>query len=141
MIPKAWKYTVLMEAHDKLGHQGAIWTYCLIKCQYYWKGHEQGYQEVHSLLCTLPQRKSKVQAYSLQMTEIPECPFDKISIDLVTECKTSSSGNKPILTIMDHLTGWPEAFPIPNKSADTIDVHIHQPVPSGTYVPQIHTVG
>ena len=54
------------------------------------------------------------------MTEIPECPFDKIAIDLVTECKTSSSGNRHILTIIDDLTGWPEAFPIPDKSADTI---------------------
>ena len=36
------------------------------------------------------------------------------------ECETSSSGNKHILTIIDHLTGWPEAFPIPDKSADTI---------------------
>ena len=34
--------------------------------------------------------------------------------------KTSSSGNKHILTIIDHLTGWPEAFPIPDKLADTI---------------------
>ena len=54
------------------------------------------------------------------MTEIPDRPFDKIAIDLVTECKTSTSGNKHILTIIDHLTGWPEAFPIPDKSADTI---------------------
>ena len=54
------------------------------------------------------------------MTEIPNRPFDKIAIDLVTECKTSTSGNKHILTIIDHLTGWPEAFPIPDKSADTI---------------------
>ena len=38
VIPKSWKYTVLMEAHDKLGHQGNSCTYCLIKCQYYWKG-------------------------------------------------------------------------------------------------------
>ena len=38
VIPKSWKYTVLMEAHDKLGHQGKSHTYCLIKCQYYWKG-------------------------------------------------------------------------------------------------------
>ena len=30
-IPKAWKYTVLVEAHDKLGHQGSTQTYCLIK--------------------------------------------------------------------------------------------------------------
>ena len=53
------------------------------------------------------------------MTEIDR-PFDKIAIDLVTECETSTSGNKHILTIIDHLTGWPEAFSIPDKSADTI---------------------
>ena len=64
--------------------------------------------------------KAKVQQYPLQMTEIPDKPFDKIAIDLVTDCKTSISGNKHILTIIDHLTGWPEAFPIPDKSADTI---------------------
>ena len=54
------------------------------------------------------------------MTEIPDRPFNKIAIDLVTECETSTSGNKHILTIIDHLTGWPEAFPIHDKSADTI---------------------
>ena len=54
------------------------------------------------------------------MTEIPDRPFDKIAIDLVTECETSTSGNRHILTIINHLTGWPEAFPIPDKSADTI---------------------
>ena len=37
VIPKSWKYTVLVEAHDKLGHQGYSCTYCLIKHQYYWK--------------------------------------------------------------------------------------------------------
>ena len=38
VIPKLWKYTVLVEAHDKVGHQGATHTYYLIKCQDYWKG-------------------------------------------------------------------------------------------------------
>ena len=38
IIPKSWKYTVLVEAHDKLGHQGNSRMYCLIKRQYYWKG-------------------------------------------------------------------------------------------------------
>ena len=31
VIPKTWKYMVLVEAHDKLGHQGITPTYCLIK--------------------------------------------------------------------------------------------------------------
>ena len=66
------------------------------------------------------QEKVKVQQYPLQMTEISHRPFDKIAIDLVTECKTSTSHNKHILTITDHLSRWPEAFPIPDKSTDRI---------------------
>ena len=51
------------------------------------------------------QEKVNVQQYPLQMTEIPDRLFDKIAIDLVTDCKTSTSGNKHILTIIDHITG------------------------------------
>ena len=78
--------------------------------------------------CTLyHRRKAKVQAYPLQMTEIPDRPFDKIAIDLVTE---SNSGNKHILTIIDHLTGWPEAFPIPDKLTSTmVSTFINQYLP------------
>ena len=35
VIPKAWKYTILVETHDKMGHQGNNHTYSLIKRQYY----------------------------------------------------------------------------------------------------------
>ena len=35
VIPKTWKYTVLLKGHDKLGYQGAIYTYYLINHQYY----------------------------------------------------------------------------------------------------------
>ena len=41
-------------------------------------------------------------------------------MDLVTDFTESNKGNKHILTIIDLLTGWPEAILIPNKSADTI---------------------
>ena len=72
VIPKAWKYTVLMEAHDKLSHQGAIHTYCLIKWQYYWKGMNKDIRK-YIANCTLCHReKAKVQPYPLQMTEISE---------------------------------------------------------------------
>ena len=35
------------------------------------------------------------------------------------ECETSTSGNKHILTLIDDLRGWPEAFPILDKSTDS----------------------
>ena len=34
VIPKSWKYTVLVQSHDKLRHQGNTCTYCPIKHQY-----------------------------------------------------------------------------------------------------------
>ena len=71
--------------------------------------------------CTVCHReKAKVQSYQLQMTEILEGPFDKITIDLLTECETSTLGKKHIPTIINHLTGWPEVFPILDRSTDTI---------------------
>ena len=73
------------------------------------------------------------------MTKIPDGPFDKIAIDLVTESKTSTSGNKHILTIIDHLTRQSEAFPIPDKSADTIvSTFINEYLP--VHRPMVHFV-
>ena len=111
VILKSWKYTVLVEAHDKLGHQGNSHTYCLIKRQYYWKGVNKDIKKYIANCILCQQEKAKVQQYALQMTQTPDRPFDKIAIDLVTECETSASGNKQILTIIDYLRGWPEAFP------------------------------
>ena len=103
-IPKSGKYTVLVEAHDKLGHLGNSCTHCLIKCHYYWKGMNKDIRKyiANCILCQW--EKAKVQQYPLQMTKIPDRPFDKMAIDLVTECETSTSCNKHILTIIDHLT-------------------------------------
>ena len=56
VIPKSWKYTVLVEAHDKLGHQGNSCMYCLIKRQYYWKGMNRDIRK-YTANCILCQRE------------------------------------------------------------------------------------
>ena len=53
IIPKSWKFTILVEAHDKLGHQGNNHMYCLIKCQYYWKGMNKDIRK-YIANCILP---------------------------------------------------------------------------------------
>ena len=120
VIPKSWKYTVLVGAHNKLGHQGNSHTYCLIKRQYYWHGMNKDIRKyiANCVLCC--REKAKVQHYPLQMTEIPYRPVDKIATDLIMECSALTSGNKHILIIIDPLTGWPETFPIPDKTVDMI---------------------
>ena len=81
----------------------------------------------------MSQRQAQSPDTPTKMTEIPDRPFDKIAINLVTECETSTSENKHILTIIDHLTGWLETFPILDKSAHTIvSTFINQHLPVHT---------
>ena len=40
------------------------------------------------------QEKAQVQSYPLYMTEIPDQPFDKIAMDLVTDFTESNKGKK-----------------------------------------------
>ena len=84
VIPKSWKYTVLVEVHDKLEHQGKTCTYCLIKYQYYWKGMNKDIRKYVANRTLCHREKAKVQAYPLQLTEIPDRPFNKVAMDLVT---------------------------------------------------------
>ena len=123
VIPKSWHFAILIEAHEKSRHHEVNRAYHLVKHQYYWKGMSK---DIHKYInnCALYKReKAKTQVYPLQMTDIPIRPFDKIAINLVSDLNVSASGNKHIQTIIDHLTGWPVAFPIPDKKIDTI-VHI-----------------
>ena len=103
VIPISWHFTVFVEAHDKLGHQGVKRTYHLMKQQNYWKGMNK---DIHKYItnCALYKReKARTQLHLLQMTDIP---CEKIAIKLVTDLNVSTSGNQNILTIIDHLTGW-----------------------------------
>ena len=74
VIPKAWRYTVLVETHDKLRHQGTTCTYCLIKCQYYWKGMNK--ESGNTLkLHLLSQIKSKSQSLPTTDDGDPRMPI------------------------------------------------------------------
>ena len=72
----------------------------------------------NSALCH--REKAKIQNYPLQMMKIPDRPFDKIAIDLVTECETSTSGNKHILTIIDHCNRMARGIPYTRQIWQTL---------------------
>ena len=52
--------------------------------------------------CALCKReKARTQVYPLQMTDIPDRPFDKIAMDLVSDLNVTALGNQHVLTIID----------------------------------------
>ena len=67
-------------------------------------------------------RRENLQAdkYQLQTTGIPKKPVAEVSIDLIVQLPSSHNGNKNILVMIDHLTGWPITTAIPDKEATTV---------------------
>ena len=56
----------------------------------------------------------------VQPTDSPQYPFAKVSLDLSGQYPKTLSGNKYIVAFVDRFSGWPEAFVVPDKTADTI---------------------
>ena len=106
VVPKSLIKTVLQQMHDHFGHFGIGKTYSLVKRYYCWPKMIKHIQ-AHVDSCSLCRReKLQVEKYQLQTTEIPKKPFAKVSVDFIVELLVSHSGNKNILVMTDHLTGY-----------------------------------
>ena len=56
---------------------------------------------------------------------LPASPMQVVALDLIGPFVASSNDNKYILTVIDHFTGWAEAYPIPNKRSQTTEQFFH----------------
>ena len=62
---------VLVEAHEKLGHQGVNRTYHFIKHQYYWKGMNKDINKYINNYAFCKREKAGTQVHPLQKTYGP----------------------------------------------------------------------
>jgi len=53
-------------------------------------------------------------------------PYDRVGIDLVGPLPPTKNGNRYIIVMTEYLTKWPEAKPIPSKTAETIAFHFYE---------------
>jgi len=66
------------------------------------------------------QRNLRARKAPLQEMDVAPFPFAKVSLFLSGSYPTSLSGNRYIVSFVDHYSGWPEAFAVSDKTADTI---------------------
>ena len=122
VIPLAFRKIVLESAHDGYlgGHLGIEKTTDKISKSYYWSTMlKDVMQYVQS--CETCQRKKLVkERRPMQDMPTPSAPMEIVGIDTCGPFPVTETGNKYVCTIVDHFSGWPEAYAIPDKSANTI---------------------
>ena len=119
-IPKHIRSFVVTQYHDQNGHMGVQKTFDSIRAKYYWPNL---FKEIHKYVseCTECQTRSlQIISQPLQETDIAPYPMAKLSLDLSGPYPTTLSGNKYIIAFVDWFSGWPEAFAVPDKTADTV---------------------
>ena len=80
-------------------------------------------QDVHSILAkcaTCIGHSRKREHTEIGKMPIPVSPMQMISMDLIGPFVTSTLGNRYILTVICHCSGWAEACPIPDKTNDSV---------------------
>ena len=129
-VPKHLRSSVILQYHDQNGHMGIQKTFDSIRQKYYWPNLFKEINGYVSDCITCKTRSMQKIKPPLQETDIPPYPMAKISLDLSGPYPTTLSGNKYIIAFVDWYSGWPEAFPVPDKTADTVaDLIIEQIFP------------
>ena len=121
VVPRVLQQSLLILAHDKSGHNGAKRTYAALKRNYYWQGmRKEIFQHCKSCKeCLLQNQNTTSQKFG--HFKPPEYPMQLICMDLVGPITpTTMRGNRYILMVVDMLTGYTMAIPIPNKMAETV---------------------
>lgn len=119
-VPKHWKSLVIKQYHDMNGHMGVQKSFDSIRQKYFWPNlFKELYDYVTACVVCQTRSLQKIRQ-PLQETDIPPYPMAKISLDLSGPYPTSMSGNKYIIAFVDWFSGWPEAFGVPDKTANTV---------------------
>ncbi|XP_078694909.1 uncharacterized protein LOC144923898 [Branchiostoma floridae x Branchiostoma belcheri] len=124
VVPTKHRLKILRLAHaiPLAGHLGIARTRERVLQHFYWPGL---FRDVKRFCKGCPEcQKSATRRVGDKHTMVAPPvigePFRRIGIDIVGPLPRSNSGNKYILTIVDHATRYPEAIPLPSTEAERV---------------------
>lgn len=115
VLPPSCRWRVIRRAHTEVGHQSVSKTLWRLKEAYKWPGMRRDIKQVIARCAKCAINRDTMQHARPGDMPIATYPMQIMGMDLTGPFEASPEGNRYILTIIDHCTGWVEAKPIPSK--------------------------
>ena len=116
VLPAAYRERLIKRAHKEVGHMATCRTLARSREAYVWPRMRCEIGELLKLcpVCLVHQCHTD----HVPMGEIPlvAYPMQIVGADLIGPFVPSHNGNIYVLTLIDHCTGWAEAFPLKDKT-------------------------
>ena len=125
VIPKQLVPVALRVVHELMGgdHVGVDRTYNQAYTRYFWRGM---YRDIRLYVrqCEVCNRCKPSSSLSSRIATypLPNRPFERVHMDLLTNFSESDRGNKHLLVVVDELTRFVEAVPVKKKTAEEVGV-------------------
>ena len=121
VVPQILRDPLLVLGHNQNGHNGSRRRYSALKRSYYWPNikKEVFFHCKNCSECILQNQTTTDSQFGTFAA--PDGPVQFICMDIVGPISpVSSRGNRFCLTVINMLTGYTMAVPIPNKSTEMI---------------------
>ena len=112
------KLQILRENHDLAQHLGENKTITRIKDQHYWTNIDTDVQ-TYIQNCDVCQRTKLMRIRPREeaiITDTPDEPNDKVTIDIIGPLPLTTQGNQFVLSIQDCLTKYILLVPLPERN-------------------------
>lgn len=120
VLPKGERKKVIEQAHNDVGHMGMSKTLNRVHEHFRWPGMAADVYEFVNRCAPCMTNRTRRERPSPTKMPLPVAPGMFVAADLTGPFPVSSEGNRYLLSIMDHCTGWVEAKALPNKAAEGI---------------------
>ena len=122
VIPVKKRREFIREFHDSLfaGHLGITRTVYRLLDRVYWPGL-RGDVQTYIKSCTVCIARKSPCPRKVPMGHVEVGHrWERVAMDLLDMSVTTSRGNRYVLVIVDCFTRWTEAFPLPDKTAQSV---------------------
>ena len=120
VLPVQYRQKVIERCHKEVGHQGVEKTLYRVRDLYVWPKQRvtvKGFCKKCSICQVNADRKEYPPPTGMPVASYPN---EIVGIDTVGPLTTSEEGCKYLVTLIDHATGWAEAYPVRDRNAASV---------------------